>query len=330
MGQLSSNERFALFFAEKRPFFLEGVDRFDTPNRLIYTRQLGDPVAGLKLTGKVAGMNVGLLSGVDASRTNSAGGESNLIFNALRLRRDVGGQSTVGIVYTDRIVGDDFNRVAAADARLVFGGLYTLALQGGASFTRSGGTTRDAPIWEANFQRTGRRLVLGSRIAGVHPDFETQAGFVNRPGVISTRVNTSVNLYGQPGASSNAGHPGSAPVIGRTTSGCGTRPRPRPRRSCRTPSSFEVGGRFVSTMGGRATSSKPSATPTMAWCVPPGPAPIPSHGLLRIASKASADGCQTSRRRSSARSRADSVGVFGVTWVSPRRGGSGCSVRPLP
>ena len=38
-GQVSSNERFALFFPEKRPFFLEGIDRFDTPNRLIYTRQ---------------------------------------------------------------------------------------------------------------------------------------------------------------------------------------------------------------------------------------------------------------------------------------------------
>jgi len=200
VGQLSSNERFALFFAEKRPFFLEGIDRFDTPNRLIYTRRLGDPVAGLKLTGKVAGMNVGLLSGVDASVTNSAGGESNPYFNALRLRRDVGGQSTIGIVYTDRIVGDDFNRVAAADARLVFGGLYTLALQGGASFTRVGGATRDAPIWEGNFQRRGRRLLLGARIAGVHPEFETQAGFVNRPGVISTRANTSVNFYGDPGA----------------------------------------------------------------------------------------------------------------------------------
>ncbi len=200
VGQLSSNERFALFFAEKRPFFLEGIDRFDTPNRLIYTRQLRDPVAGLKLTGKVAGMNVGLLSGVDASRTNSTGGESNPFFNALRLRRDVGGQSTIGVVYTDRVVGDDFNRVAAADARMVFGGLYTLAVQGGASFTRSGGATVDAPIWEASFQRTGRRVVLSYQIAGVHPDFETQVGFVNRPGVISTRTSNSLHFYGKPGA----------------------------------------------------------------------------------------------------------------------------------
>ena len=200
VGQLSSNERFALFFAEKRPFFLEGIDRFATPNRLIYTRQLRDPVVGVKLTGKVAGMNVGLLSGVDASVTSSAGGDSHPYFNAIRLRRDVGGQSTLGVVYTDRIVGDDYNRVVAGDTRLVFGGLYSLALQGGASFTRAGGATEGAPIWEASFQRTGRRLVLRYRIAGIHPDFETQVGFVNRPGVIATQASNSVNLYGKPGA----------------------------------------------------------------------------------------------------------------------------------
>ena len=200
VGQVSSNERFALFFPEKRPFFLEGIDRFDTPNRLIYTRRLQNPLTGVKLTGKVAGMNIGLLSGVDGAVPNSAGIDSNPYFNALRLQRDIGGQSTIGMVYTDRIVGNDFNRVAAADARLVFGGLYAVALQGGASFTRSAGATSQAPIWEAVFQRTGRRVVLDYRITGIHPDFETQAGFVNRPGVIHTRTSNNVNFYGGPGA----------------------------------------------------------------------------------------------------------------------------------
>jgi len=102
VGQVSSNERFALFFPEKRPFFLEGIDRFDAPNRLIYTRRLQNPVTGVKLTGKVAGMNIGLLSGLDGAVPGSAGVDSNPWFNALRLQRDVGGQSTVGMVYTRR------------------------------------------------------------------------------------------------------------------------------------------------------------------------------------------------------------------------------------
>src|SRR5439155_498512 len=48
VGQVTVNQRFALFFPEKRPFFLEGLEQFDTPNRLIYTRQIVQPVAGAK------------------------------------------------------------------------------------------------------------------------------------------------------------------------------------------------------------------------------------------------------------------------------------------
>src|SRR5574341_1532626 len=53
VGQVTLNERFALFFPEKRPFFLEGLEQFDTPNQLIYMRRIANPVVGAKLTGKV-------------------------------------------------------------------------------------------------------------------------------------------------------------------------------------------------------------------------------------------------------------------------------------
>ena len=44
-GQVTVNERFALFYAEKRPFFLEGIELFSTPNQLVYTRQIVAPLA---------------------------------------------------------------------------------------------------------------------------------------------------------------------------------------------------------------------------------------------------------------------------------------------
>ncbi len=47
------NERFALFFPEKRPFFLEGIELFATPNQLVYTRQIVDPIVGGKVTSKL-------------------------------------------------------------------------------------------------------------------------------------------------------------------------------------------------------------------------------------------------------------------------------------
>ncbi len=49
VGQVTANERFALFFPEKRPFFLEGLEQFDSPNALIYTRRVVAPLAGVKL-----------------------------------------------------------------------------------------------------------------------------------------------------------------------------------------------------------------------------------------------------------------------------------------
>src|SRR5207253_755964 len=52
VGQVLLNERFALFYPEKRPFFLDGLELFDTPNQLIYTRRIVAPVGGVKLTGK--------------------------------------------------------------------------------------------------------------------------------------------------------------------------------------------------------------------------------------------------------------------------------------
>src|SRR3989454_1339139 len=103
VGQVTANQRFPLFFPEKRPFFLEGLEQYDTPNRLIYTRRVGQPVAGGKLTGKVGATNIAYLTAVD-DRGQSATGD-NPIYNLLRLRRDLGASSTAGLVYTDRKIG---------------------------------------------------------------------------------------------------------------------------------------------------------------------------------------------------------------------------------
>jgi Domain of unknown function (DUF5916) len=55
-AQISANERFALFFPEKRPFFLEGVDLLQTPIQAVYTRTITSPVWGGRMTGKEAGL----------------------------------------------------------------------------------------------------------------------------------------------------------------------------------------------------------------------------------------------------------------------------------
>src|SRR6185436_8575986 len=122
--QVVFEPRNALFYPEKRPFFLDGIETFESPTPLIYTRRVIQPVTAAKLTGKVGGATVGLLSAVD-DKFGSASGTKYPIYNMLRLKRDLGAQSTGGVIYTDKIDGDDYNRVAALDTRIVFGKIWS-------------------------------------------------------------------------------------------------------------------------------------------------------------------------------------------------------------
>ena len=198
-SQLVFDPRQALFFPEKRPFFLEGLEQFSTPSALVYTRRLVQPVAAVKLTGKVSGFTVGVLSGVD-DRAYSASGSDNPVYNIVRGRRDLGGASTLGIVYTDKIDGGDYNRVAGADARIVFGKVYTARAQIAESFTRRGGQTVDAPLWAASFDRTGREFGFTYTLGGIDPDFVAASGFVSRAGIATATIDHRVTRYGRPGA----------------------------------------------------------------------------------------------------------------------------------
>ncbi len=63
--QIAANERFALFFSEKRPFFLENVDLFTTPLQAIYTRNFTSPRYGLRATGDLKGTQFTVLAGED-------------------------------------------------------------------------------------------------------------------------------------------------------------------------------------------------------------------------------------------------------------------------
>jgi len=125
-AQISANERFALFFPEKRPFFLEGVDLFQTPIQAVYTRTITAPRWGGRVTGKSAGFRYtvlvaddggggsAILPGVNGSSFASRDFGSTVTI--ARAKRDVG-LSFVGVLATDREAhdGNGHNRVAGPD-----------------------------------------------------------------------------------------------------------------------------------------------------------------------------------------------------------------------
>lgn len=194
-SQFTYDPRAALFFPEKRPFFIDGAELFNAPNNLIYTRRIAAPITAVKLTGKASSTDIALLSAVDDVAT-SVSGVDHPVFNIVRLQHDLPGTSKVGLVYTDRIDGAGSNRVFAADARLLFGPIYNLQLQAGGSRTVSGGVATDAPIWQAIFNRDGRHFGLRYQVTGIHEDFRAASGFVSRTGVITTNITHRATWFG--------------------------------------------------------------------------------------------------------------------------------------
>ncbi len=199
-GQISVNERFALYFPEKRPFFLEGTEIFNMPNQLVYTRSIANPIGGAKLTGKVGGWNLGYIGARD--RAVSEDGYDATV-NLLRVRRDVGGSSTVGMVYTDRTSSANrYNRVAGADARLVFADRYTLTVQGAASRTADPdvGAPADGILYSARFERGGRGLSFNASIDDSNQNFDAASGFLRRIGETQVQSEVRYSHYYGPGS----------------------------------------------------------------------------------------------------------------------------------
>src|SRR2546421_2989578 len=67
---VTANQRFPIFFEEKRPFFLEGIDIFNTPLQAVHTRAIVDPDLAVKLSGKRGKNTFGILMATDNAPGN--------------------------------------------------------------------------------------------------------------------------------------------------------------------------------------------------------------------------------------------------------------------
>jgi hypothetical protein len=124
VAQLDVNQRFALFYPEKRPFFLEGIDYFVTPIQSVFTRTVADPYYGVKVTGKQGANAVGVFVTRDSLNNlvfpaNEGSSEASLDEDVStvvgRYRRDIGSSSTIGALYAGREGEGYHNRQIGAD-----------------------------------------------------------------------------------------------------------------------------------------------------------------------------------------------------------------------
>jgi hypothetical protein len=199
VGQVLLNERFALFYPEKRPFFLDGLELFDTPNQLIYTRSIVAPRGGLKLAGKLGHTNVATMLVADDS-LYSWRGDRTPLFGILRVRNDLPGSGTLGAVATAREDGPDHSRLGGLDLRLYHSKLYYVELQAAHSWTSRDGVAGKGPLLQAVWDRTGRQWGFHYSVQAVSPEFQAAAGFVNRTGIFNVQTFNRLSFYGKPDA----------------------------------------------------------------------------------------------------------------------------------
>jgi len=210
--QLVLDPRNAIQYPEKRPFFLEGLEQFNTPNNLIYTRQIEAPIDAVKLVGKVGDVSVAYLGAQDDEGSPSSGGLGHPTFDIVRLQRPLGEASQLGVALTDKEDGGTYNRMASIDGRFTFANIYSIAVQAAGSSTR--GDTAQAiygpsvapslqatggPLWEAHFVRAGRTFGLNYDLSGIDPEFVAASGFIARAGIANATLDHRMTFYGPPG-----------------------------------------------------------------------------------------------------------------------------------
>jgi len=212
--QITVNQRFEVYFPEKRPFFLENEDYFRTPIDLFFTRNIQDPSAGIRLTGKEGPYSVGLMTTDDRGAGLAVPDTSPLLgvrsyFTIARASRDLFKQSSVGALYTDWECPEsgEYNRVGGVDTRLHLSSTWTLEGQGvvssshllGNAFssTYSGnnceigvfpfssgnvghGSYYAGPADKLDLKRDALHFSYEAIYSDISPGFVTVPGFVNR------------------------------------------------------------------------------------------------------------------------------------------------------
>ena len=198
--QVEVNQRFPIFFSEKRPFFMEGAGIFtlagqsgdNSLQRAVHTRRIVDPVFGAKVTGSAGRFAFGTLTALDqaAGRNLPAGepgaGEDQL-FNVLRGQFSLGPSNYVGGLVVDTEFADGFNRVIGADLSWRVTSTQRMSAFVLASQSRAPGSaeSRSGIGAQAGYDYSTQRLVLSGFAEHYDPEFRMDTAFINRVGITS-------------------------------------------------------------------------------------------------------------------------------------------------
>jgi hypothetical protein len=184
--QVLVNQRFEVFFPEKRLFFIENSSYFQTPIQLLFTRRIVKPDAGARITGKLGQYGIGLLFADDRATGERLpfahpDFERRSFTNVARITRDLGPQTYIGGAFTQFHFGSRDNTTFSGDALVKLRGNWRAQAQFVGSHTEDSlvsgkwgraiyaGLFQDANHWVNHFEYNERS-----------PDFRADAGFIPR------------------------------------------------------------------------------------------------------------------------------------------------------
>ncbi len=199
-GQIDFNQRFPLFFPEKRPFFLEGREFFDFGaggegflGSVVYSRTIRDPSVGLKLTGKIGDRNtIATIYAVD-----EIPGAEDATFSIFRYKRALRNDSFVGGFFTQRDQGSYFNRVVGTDGLIRLDPSNTIGFHAFQSQDEDTGNQLDQSgrALGLDYRYMTRNWIVNFQLMDLTDDFNTQTGFVTRNGLTRYQFGILKFLY---------------------------------------------------------------------------------------------------------------------------------------
>ncbi len=217
-AKMSFNRQFSLFYEEKRPFFLEGADIFETNEQYVHTRTVADPSYSLKASGKSGKYAWGVFTARDTITNILLPGNSDSDYVSwdhesdvyvARARRDVGNNSTIGALITHRTGSGYHNTLASVDGRLYFSEQDTLEFQLTTTDTRNpldpdderlDGADLSGTAYRLHYEHEDREWGVDAWHARVNPGFRADVGFIPMVDYEETGVSLMRMFYGKDGA----------------------------------------------------------------------------------------------------------------------------------
>ncbi len=207
-GQVDFNLRYALFYPEKRPFFLEGREKFtlaateeDNPlQSVVHTRTIVDPIIGFKLNGKVGARDtIASIYAMDELPPGSA--EEYAHFTIARYKRALSDDSFIGGIWTGRFEGPRYNIVAGSDGFIRISPSSTFSYQALVSQTKPGGGSDEVEGHALDFiyfYQT-RNHLFEVALQDLGEDFATETGYLTRSGLTRLKVGFAPLIYPKSG-----------------------------------------------------------------------------------------------------------------------------------